>query len=162
MTRINIGYPVAKLTTKHLIAEHREIKRIPNTIQSGKAKIRDIPNSFRLGTGHVKFFYDKCLYLLNRYKQIHQECLHRGFKVEDYSSAWNGVPKELMNDYEPTREDCKLIEDRIQERLAHWKSIWRFWLRDEAVAWCSGSTIHPLRVHRQQFESVRWHTRVSP
>ena len=33
MTRINVGIPPAELTGKHLIAEHREIKRIPNCIK---------------------------------------------------------------------------------------------------------------------------------
>ena len=32
MTRINVGINPADLTGKHLIAEHREIKRIPNCI----------------------------------------------------------------------------------------------------------------------------------
>ena len=46
-----------------LIAEHREIKRIPNCIKSGKFLMKGIPNKFTLGSGHVKFFYDKISYL---------------------------------------------------------------------------------------------------
>lgn len=117
MTRINAGFPVTELTTKHLIAEHREIKRIPNTIVSGKAKVKDIPETFRLGAGHVKFFYDKLGYLLNRYKEIYNECTRRGFNVQDYSSAWDGVPEELMGDYTPTEADKELIRERIQSKL---------------------------------------------
>ena len=33
MTRINAGIPAAMLTGKHLLAEHREIKRIPNEVR---------------------------------------------------------------------------------------------------------------------------------
>jgi hypothetical protein len=33
MTRINTGIPPKELTDKHLLAEHREIKRIPNCIK---------------------------------------------------------------------------------------------------------------------------------
>ena len=33
MTRINAGIPPKKLTNRHLLAEHREIKRIPNVIK---------------------------------------------------------------------------------------------------------------------------------
>jgi hypothetical protein len=117
MTRINVGYPVAKLTTKHLIAEHRESKRIPNQVKSGRVKVKHIPQ-FKLGTGHVHFFTDRLGYLLKRYKEVYNECIKRGFKVEDYSSAWVGVPNELMNDYEPTAEDCRLIEDRISQKLS--------------------------------------------
>jgi len=40
MTRINAGYSVRRLTDKHLLAEHREIKRIPNMVKSGKAIVK--------------------------------------------------------------------------------------------------------------------------
>ena len=116
MTRVNLDYPVRKLTTKHLIAEHREIKQIPNQVKTGKVKVKHI-DSFRLGTGHVHFFTDRLGYLLKRYQEVYRECIKRGFNVQDYSSAWADVPQELMNDYEPTKEDCKLIENRISERL---------------------------------------------
>ena len=33
MTRINVGILPKELSNKHLIAEHREIKRIPNCIK---------------------------------------------------------------------------------------------------------------------------------
>ena len=118
MTRINVGYPVEKLTTKHLIAEHREIKRIPNTIVSGKAIIKDIPETFRLGTGHVKFFYNKLGYLLKRYNELHSECIKRGFKVQDYSESWNDVLITLMGDYIPTNVDKILIQERINSKLS--------------------------------------------
>lgn len=117
MTRINVGINPQTLTTKHLIAEHREIKRIPNTVKSGKAVIKDIPDTFRLGAGHVKFFYTRLGYLLRRYKKVYAECNRRGFNVQDYSSAWDGVPIELMGDYEPTDEDRRIVQKRINERL---------------------------------------------
>lgn len=116
MTRINVGIPVRSLSGKHLIAEHREIKRIPNIIVSGKAKIKDIPLKFTLGKGHVKFFYNKCGYLLNRYKLIYLECIERGYKVQNYESAWDKVPKELMGDYNPSIKDREIVEQRIKER----------------------------------------------
>ena len=51
MTRINVGIPPAELTDKHLLAEHREIKRIPNCIAKGKYNMDGIPvtlNSFTI------------------------------------------------------------------------------------------------------------------
>ena len=54
MTRINCGIPPAELTNKHLIAEHREIKRIPNCVIKGKYSLTGQPDSFKLGAGHVK------------------------------------------------------------------------------------------------------------
>ena len=115
MTRINCGIPPAELNDKHLVAEHREIKRIPNQISKGRYDMKGQPKEFTLGTGHVKFFYDKLLYLKNRYEQIYQECKNRGFNVTYFGDAWNDVPKELMNDYKPTSRDQKLIRDRIKE-----------------------------------------------
>ena len=67
MTRINVGIPPAELVNQHLIAEHREIKRIPNCIAKGKYSMEGIPDKFKLGTGHVKFFYNKLLYLKNKH-----------------------------------------------------------------------------------------------
>ena len=75
------------------------------------------PNEFTLGTGHVKFFYDKLLYLRNRYESLYAECKRRGFNVTYYGDAWQDVPPELMGDYEPNDEDRRIIRERIAERL---------------------------------------------
>ena len=117
MTRINVGIPPEELTDQHLMAEHREIKRIPNVVAKGKYSMEGQPKVFKLGTGHVKFFYDKLAYLLKRYQGLYKECLKRGFNVQDYSGAWDQVPPELMNDYTPTPNDVKIIRERINERL---------------------------------------------
>ena len=73
MTRVNIGIPPAELTGRHLLAEHREIKRIPNCVSKGRYNTDNIPDKFKLGTGHVKFFCNKLLYLKNRYLKIYEE-----------------------------------------------------------------------------------------
>ena len=74
MTRINVGIPVVELTRQHLIAEHREIKRVPNAIKNGRYSLHNQPNTFTLGKGHVKFFYTRLLYLQNRYEDLYDEC----------------------------------------------------------------------------------------
>jgi len=107
MTRINVGIPPAELNGRHLIAEHREIKRIPNLVNRGRYSLDNQPKLFKLGTGHVKFFYDK----------LYNECKKRGFNVQNYSSAWKGSPKHLMNDYTPTERDREIIKQRIEEKL---------------------------------------------
>jgi len=117
MTRINVSIPPRELTTQHLIAEHREIKRIPNMVASGRAKIVNIPITFTLGKGHVVFFYNKLLYLKKRYEELYQECKKRNFNVSYYGGAWNNVPPHLMNDYQPTPNDELIIRQRIQEKL---------------------------------------------
>lgn len=117
MTRINVGIPPSDLNTKHLIAEHREIKRIPNAVRTGKARIVNIPDKFKLGTGHVKFFYNKLGYLYDRYHDLYTECKKRGFKVTPYYSAWEGIDKNLLGQYTPTQQDIDIVKQRINERL---------------------------------------------
>lgn len=116
MTRINCGIPPAELSDRHIIAEHREIKRIPNLVKKGRYSMKGQPAEFTLGTGHVKFFYDKLGYLLERYKQLYDECLKRRFKVANYADAWSGVPENMMGMYSPTEKDIAIIRARINER----------------------------------------------
>lgn len=123
MTRINVGIEPAELTDKHLIAEHREIKRIPNCIKKGRYNMKGQPDKFTLNTGHVKFFYDKLGYLSKRYNALHSECLKRGFKVTNYSSCFEGLPLCMMKDYKPTFDDRNLLLIRIKERNEKKQSI---------------------------------------
>ena len=116
MTRINAGISPQRLSSKHLLAEHREIKRIPNQISKGRYNLEGQPEKFCLGTGHVKFFYDKLGYLFARYQSIYHECKRRGFQVQDWSGAWNGVPPSLMNQWIPEEWVTQLVEERIRER----------------------------------------------
>ena len=117
MTRINVGIPPAVLGDRHLMAEHREIKRIPNCVNRGRYSLDNQPDTFKLGTGHVKFFYDKLLYLKRRYDSLYDECRKRGFNVQNYIDAWNDLPEELMNDYNVKADDIRIIRERINEKL---------------------------------------------
>ena len=117
MTRINVSIPPSQLTNKHLLAEHREIKRIPNCVAKGRYDIKRVPKEFKLGTGHVAFFYDKLLYLKNRYEELYEECIRRNFNVTYYGDCWNNIPQHLMNDYSPTEKDNQIITERINEKL---------------------------------------------
>lgn len=119
MTRINIGIPPKELSNKHLIAEHRELKRIPNVVAKGRYNLNNVPQEFTLGKGHVSFFYDKLGYLKERYIDLYNECIARGFKVQSYLPSWDGVPQELMNSYIPTERDIHIIRERIADRLAN-------------------------------------------
>jgi deoxyribonuclease (pyrimidine dimer) len=117
MTRINVGIPPSELTTKHLIAEHKEIVRVPNCVAKGRFSLKGQPEIFKLGQGHVKFFYTRLGYLKKRYEEIYQNCIERGYKVTYYGNSWDKVPKEFMNDYTPTQNDIDIIKQRIHERL---------------------------------------------
>lgn len=117
MTRINVGIKPSELIRQHLLAEHREIKRIPNVIKSGRYNMIGQPSKFKLGTGHVKFFYDKIGYLKRRYIELYEECVKRGYNVTDYTEAFGGIDKLLMNDYKETPQDREMLQVRINERL---------------------------------------------
>ena len=123
MTRINL-INVEELTDQHLLAEHREIKRIPNVISKGKYSLKWMPETYTMWTGHVKFFYDKIEWLHNRYIAIYNECLSRWFNVENYEQSFL-IYWPLYNDYVPT-EEAKLISlKRIKEKLDSKKSFYR-------------------------------------
>jgi deoxyribonuclease (pyrimidine dimer) len=120
VTRINSGIHPEELPDKLLLAEHREIKRIPNAILAGRYSLKDQPGEFTLGKGHVKFFYDKLEYLLIRYCELWEECIIRGFKVQDYSPSFENAAKmegyALFNQWRETPEARKIVLDRIESK----------------------------------------------
>lgn len=118
MTRINVGIDPSELNMKMLMAEHREIKRIPNCVKKGRFSIVGQPREFTLNTGHVKFFYDKLGYLKHRYERLYNECVKRGFNVQYFGDAFDGIDKKYMNDYTETERDRQLILERIKLRLS--------------------------------------------
>ena len=131
MTRINSNISVKKLSDEHLLAEHREIKRLPSCLRKAIQckSINKIPNQFTLGVGHIKFFLDKQKFIYNRYKEIYQELLNRGFNIEDYSNNWKEfINTKYFNDYVPTIEEYNLLKQRIIERIQNSnKKTWHYY-----------------------------------
>lgn len=120
MTRINVGVQPSELPNKLLLAEHREITRIPNAILKRRANLSTgLPSTFSLGKGHVRFFYDKVAYLHNRYERIYTECKKRGFHV-----GYRGMTFQLVQSlfpgcygfYKEKPEDRALIVERIESK----------------------------------------------
>lgn len=118
MTRINAGVPPHHLTRQHLLAEHREMKRIPNVVKSGRACLTSLPQEFCMGKGHVRFFYNKLGWLLGRYRLVRDEAWSRGYQVQDFEGAWDGLPEDLLGDWQPTAEAERLVRERIALRLS--------------------------------------------
>lgn len=117
MTRINV-VSVTELCDQHLLAEHRELTRIPNDIVKREGNVPlSTAKAYLLGAGHVTFFRNKLKFLKSRYDALHQECLDRGFNVvykwPDKASEY----AELWQDYVVTEEDILLNQKRIQERM---------------------------------------------
>ena len=112
MTRINL-VPPAELCDQHLLAEHRELTRIPNAVGKGRYSLAGQPADYKLGTGHVRFFFDKLAFLQRRYQALHDECLARGFKVR---YIWpRELPQDaaLWRDYEATAQALAANRARI-------------------------------------------------
>ncbi|WP_340608379.1 pyrimidine dimer DNA glycosylase/endonuclease V [Xenorhabdus bharatensis] len=117
MTRINLILP-SELCDQHLLAEHRELTRIPNEIVRRKGNVTlSTSEKYLLGKGHVIFFRDKLLFLKKRYEAIHQECLNRGFSVVNRWPDDVSVYHHLWNDYQVTEEDISVNMARIKERM---------------------------------------------
>lgn len=133
MTRVNSHIPVKNLTDQHLLAEHREIKRLPALYTLWLRKPKDLPDSFRLGTGHVLYLIDKGHYTFQRYLAIHAECKERGFKVTDYSENWNVYELAHYKTIPFSQESMSLIIDRITTNLRKSKQIPRYYGKDITV-----------------------------
>ena len=133
MTRINSAIPVRCLTDEHLLAEHREIKRLPYNLNQAirKGSIDRIPERFVLGKGHVLFFLDKMLFVYDRYCKIHDELIRRGYAPTSFHENWNTVPLEYYNKHMPTEEECRLLIDRIKERIVGSpKKVWHYYCHE--------------------------------
>ena len=86
MTRINI-VPPELLSDKHLSAERYELPRVITAVLNAQQADKtpqdfDIPPEYRLGTGHVKFFYDKLAWVCDRLRLLHLEAATRGWDVD--------------------------------------------------------------------------------
>lgn len=116
MTRINL-IPVQELTNKHLIAEKHEITRVFALAKNSKSP--KIPNTYRMGTGHVTFFYDKLAFVVKRYEGLCDEIRKRGFVCNQIPSKelLVDMPTKFINDYSPTNIDIEISRNRILERL---------------------------------------------
>lgn len=135
MTRINL-IPPEQLCDQHLMAEYRELIRIPNGVLSGKLKSKypDAPTSYKLGSGHIKFFVDKLPWLFYRHIELYSELRYRGYNVEWMN--WKGIIASDHYRYDalftPTPEEINLNIQRIIERMPA-KPRWTF--RDYPPYW---------------------------
>ena len=129
MTRINASIKPIELTNAHLLAEIRELPRILNTVKSGKAKIENKTDMFKLGSNHTTFFYGRLKYLVNRHKNLVNEAKVRGFNIMDYSESYKNIPPHLFNDWRETKEARELLKERINLRLTESKQTIRFYDR---------------------------------
>lgn len=128
MTRINC-VPPSMLCRQHLVAEYRELPRVftlverrfpPHPTGAKPMNMANIPATYRLGSGHVLFFYDKLEWLRRRHAALVREMHTRGYSTTiDCSRSGLALSLALQNDWEPSRADMALNMSRLVERLPH-------------------------------------------
>ena len=120
MTRVNL-IPPEELHYKHLVAEYREITRVPTLARKAQREMhkKNIPPSYTMGVGHVLHFYNKLGFIADRYESLCDEMRRRGY-------VCNQIPRsELLKDidswfvqaYNPTSDAIELNRARIAERM---------------------------------------------
>lgn len=114
MTRINV-VPVEELTNPHLLAEWRELPRMAGFARRCADGTR--PADYVLGSGHMKFFLDKGVFLEMRHIELTIELKRRGFNLKSYErfrmpDMWG------RHDYVPTENALIINRQRIAERLS--------------------------------------------
>lgn len=114
MTRINC-IPVEELSNEHLRAEYREMPRIAKAAK----RLPNPPLSYRMGNGHMKFFYDKGEWLRKRY----EEEIVPAMQSKGYKTTYTKYPEHppgLNNDWTPTKTAMRINLRRLKERDPWW------------------------------------------
>jgi deoxyribonuclease (pyrimidine dimer) len=127
MTRINC-VPPSELHNKHLVAEYYELPRVFTYVRKAVENGKDItaikaPNEYTLGTGHVKFFYTRLGWCVERMAELTIEMKVRGMKPKaDLTGLAAGLPANLLGSWQPTPEAMKINRERLAEREKSIKS----------------------------------------
>lgn len=127
MTRINC-VPPQELCREHLVAEYRELPRALTLVKAAawcRGERPDDPRNpraYTLGTGHVRFFYPRVLFLHRRFTALVQEMDLRGYRAAlrpfVLFAGVSQLGKSWLNDWEPDAAAIALNRARIAERLA--------------------------------------------
>lgn len=122
MTRVNC-IPVEELTREHLLAEWKELPRVIGLSRAALERgDQRFIKEYRLGQGHVRFFYNKLAWVRERLKLIYAEMKRRGYSPKEellvvYINNIQSMPMHLLNNWVPSEHDMSVSRARIQERL---------------------------------------------
>ena len=129
MTRINANIEPVDLIDQHLLAEYREMVRIPNAVrkicEAGKISeyIAKCPKTFTLGRGHVRYFTDKQKFLRDRFNNIKAVLEQRHYANNISDAPFDGLPQLVCKDIssdELLAGNSSVVE-RIIERIGTMK-----------------------------------------
>lgn len=118
MTRINC-IPVEELHGKHLVAEYRELPRVFKLAEAAAQRggFQGL-DTYRLGAGHVKFFYNRLGYCTTRFNELVTEMKRRGYSPQYEQPPIIDVPMSWKQDWVPDDSALQLNRQRIADRLS--------------------------------------------
>ena len=137
MTRINLLSP-SELADQHLVAEWRELPRIFGLVKKKLDEQKPILvwKKYTMGTGHVRFFYDKLLFLQKRHQALVKESQKRGFKLSKTEKiSLHVFPKVYCQDFRPSKADLAISQQRIQEKLKGKSDFYTFYGEKVIAKW---------------------------
>lgn len=115
MTRINVIDP-RELTDQHLMAEYRELPRVFALSRAALDRNVNAPKNYTMGTGHVKFFYDKTPWLAQRHSLIVNELKRRGYNL-GFTLSLVPVEGYPPSNWSPSPADVEVNMERLRLRL---------------------------------------------
>lgn len=130
MVRVNLIRPY-HLADQHLIAEYLEIMMLIGYVKN-YPEVKDIPEKYTLGKGHIKFFKNKLAYLKERHEELKKEMKKRNFETNK-SIDLKDFKKELLNKWSPSKEDIHIIKERIKWKLNKKPNYYRHYGKKQDV-----------------------------
>ena len=122
------------LPDQHLIAEYRELPRVIKQ----NMNLKDAPEKYCLGKGHMKWGRKHSLFCLKRFKDICEEMSYRGLTInypyDELERYYNkNCPDNIKNDYTPTGNDLKLSKERIIQKILLKPNWYRYTKRERMI-----------------------------
>lgn len=124
MTRINV-VPPEELSNAHLEVEHYELHRLYVLVRKAIARgeepdVTAVP-TYRMGTGHVRFFYPRLGFIKKRETKLIIEMLYRGLPLVRQEEVVTDIPSSWFYDYEPTEEAINVNRERLALRTMEYE-----------------------------------------
>ena len=123
MVRVNLVNP-EKLSDQHLIAEYNEILMLASYIKR-YPELKNVPERYCLGKGHMTFFKDKLSYLKRRHENLKVEMRRRGFRAAK-SVNLSFFSRANKGEWKPREDDVDIITKRIISKLLLKPSYYRY------------------------------------
>lgn len=126
MTRVNV-VPVQELSDQWLIAEYRELPRC----LKGNISIKDAPDHYVLGKGHMKWARKYNVFICNRMEEIVEEMHYRGFKTNFSANMNKYISNDMKNQYKVNLNDLQLNKNRLIEKYNKKPNFYRWTKRNK-------------------------------